>query len=466
MRFGVLDGARLSDEETIRVERSFDHEAVRPPALPSLLSFWALSGSGKTTITSQGGGGEVDGNPTGDGERRENVNEEVGSAVAIEGNGNGICVYDKAAAISDVSWWPNGATHLTAFLTRRPFLSHNNITPPRPQRPPLPSPYIPMSPAPFPSEDNFIHGLDYPPDFLSSLPVLLPRPAPHTPIRALSASQFASIHHAASVSHAPDHVLFPFFHGLEGDNEQQKAFFSVSSDTPVIPPRFRGLIWVACEDDDTPSSDDSDDSDVVASDDSDDEHGSDEEDVGQSFGLDMDMDIDTEPDLNQTHKQGPLGSSLTPTPPDLARDTSDLDSAPHMHPVHCRAPRIYTNTAMARDRSASVSSSSSSSSQSLNIASPSTPATSLDSPTPSCMPLGPPSPEPRPRTAPLIAAGFKLRDLLHFNAEGNAEFIPLRVPDGISLRNFDIQMVRVPISSYPCPLAIHLGLFPSNPYPA
>jgi len=29
---------------------------------------------------------------------------------------------------------------------------------------------------------------------------------------------------------------------------------------------------------------------------------------------------------------------------------------------------------------------------------------------------------------------------LHFNAEGNAEFIPLRVPDGISLRNFDIQM--------------------------
>jgi hypothetical protein len=62
---------------------------------------------------------------------------------------------------------------------------------------------------------------------------------------------------------------------------------------------------------------------------------------------------------------------------------------------------------------------------------------------------------------PLIAAGFKLRDLLHFNAEGNAEFIPLRVPDGISLRGFDIQMVRVPTSSCPCPLAIHLGFFPS-----
>ncbi|KAH9041587.1 hypothetical protein EDB85DRAFT_1919127 [Lactarius pseudohatsudake] len=305
-----------------------------------------------------------------------------------------------------------------------------------------------MTPASAPctsSEDNFIQGLDYPPDFLSSLPVLLPRPAPHTPIRALSASQFTSIHHAATASHAPDHVLFPFLHGLEGENEQQKAFFSVTSDTTVIPPRFRGLIWVACEDDDTPSSDDGDDSDVVASDDSDDEHGSDG--GGPSFGLDIDMDIDTELDLDQTHKQGPPSSPHSPSPSgprpkptDLTCNTSDLDTALHMHPVQCRAPRIYTNTTTARDRSASVSSRSSSSSRSLRVPSPSTPATSLDSPTPSCMPLGPPSPEPRPRTAPLIASGFKLRELLHFNAEGNAEFIPLRVPDGISLRNFDIQV--------------------------
>jgi dual specificity MAP kinase phosphatase len=328
-----------------------------------------------------------------------------------------------------------------------------------------------MTPASVPSsEDNFIHGLDYPPDFLSSLPVLLPRPAPHTPIRALSASQFASIHHVATASHAPDHVLFPFLHGLEGENEQQKAFFSVTSDTTIIPPRFRGLIWVACEDDDTPSSDDGEDSDVVASDDSDDEHGGDGGVVGHSFGLDIDMDIDTELDLDQTHKQGPLISThSSPRPIRLACDTSDLDTAPHMHPVHCRAPRIYTNTATARARSASVSSSSSSSSQSLHVPSPSTPATSLDSPTPSCIPLGPPSPEPRPRTAPLMASGFKLRELLHFNAEGNAEFIPLRVPDGISLRNFDIQMVRVSyrmISPRPCPHAIHLRCFQSNPYPA
>ena len=298
-----------------------------------------------------------------------------------------------------------------------------------------------MSSAPVPStEDNVIHGLGYPPDFLSSLSVLLPRPHPHTPIRTLSASQFASIHHTAINSHAPDHVLFPFLHGLEGDNHQQNAFFSVTSDTPVIPPRFRGLIWVACEDDDTPSSDDGDDSDLVASDDSDDEPGSD---MGHSFALDM--DIDTDLDLDHSHRpkapSSPPSTSPSLGPLDPTCD-SDPDNALHMHPVQPRAPRIYTNTALARDRSASASSSSTSSSQSFSMPLPSTPATSIDSPPPSCFPLGPPSPEPQPHTAPLIASGFCPRDLLQQNADGNAEFVPLRVPDGISLRNFDIQLVR------------------------
>ena len=325
-----------------------------------------------------------------------------------------------------------------------------------------------MSSAPLPStEDNVIHGLNYPPDFLSSLPVLLPRPHPHTPIRALSASQFASIHHTAINSHAPDHVLFPFLHGLEGDNQQQNAFFSVTSDTPVVPPRFRGLIWAACEDDDTPSSDDGDDSDVVASDDDsdDDEPGSDGGDMGHSFALDIDMDIDTDLDLDHSPRpEAPSPPSISPSfgPLDPTCDSSDPNNAPHMHPVQPRAPRIYTNTAaLSRDRSASASSSStsSSSSQSLNIPSPSTPATSLpDSPPPSCFPLGPPTPEPRSHSAPLIASGFCPRDLLRQNADGNAEFVPLRVPDGISLRNFDIQLVRVLLCHvlHSCPLFLFL----------
>jgi dual specificity MAP kinase phosphatase len=326
-----------------------------------------------------------------------------------------------------------------------------------------------MSSAPVPStEDNAIHGLNYPPDFLSSLPVLLPRPHPHTPIRALSAPQFATIHHTATNSHAPDHVLFPFLHGLEGDNLQQNAFFSVTPDNPVIPPRFRGLIWVACEDDDTPSSDDGEDSDVIASDDSDDEHGSDGGDVGHSFALDMDMDIDTDLDLDHSHMlEAPNSPSISPS---LRPRNTDTDNATHMHPVQPRAPRIYTNTALARDRSASASSSSTSasSSQSLCMPSPSTPGTSLDSPPPSCFALGPPSPDPQPHQAPLIASGFAPRDLLQLNADGNAEFVPLRVPDGISLRNFEFQLVSVLCHVIHCSLlesarVLHFLLAPALP---
>ena len=303
------------------------------------------------------------------------------------------------------------------------------------------SPYAPST------DDNVIHGLNYPPEFLPSLPVLLSRPAPHTPIRALTASQFATIHHAATTSHAPDHVLFPFLHGLEGDNEQQNAFFAVTPDTPVHPPRFRGLVWVACEDDDMGCSDDAEDLEIIASDDSDDDAASDGGDMGHSFGLDMDMDIDTDLDLDHSHKReapsAPPSTPPSPPPADPACDVPDPDNGPHMHPVQCRAPRIYTNTAVPRDRSISSSSSSASSFQSLSMPSPPTPATSFDSPPPSCIPLGPPSPEPQPRTPPLIASGFKPRELLQLNADGFAEFTPLRVPDGISLRNFDIQLVRV-----------------------
>lgn len=320
------------------------------------------------------------------------------------------------------------------------------------------------------TDDNLIHGLNYPPDFLSSLPVLLPRPAPHTPIRALTASQFATIHHAATTSHAPDHVLFPFLHGLEGDNEQQNAFFSVTPDTPVNPPRFRGLVWVACEDDDMGYSDDAEDSDIIASDDSDDDDAaSDGGDMGHSFGLDMNMDIDTDVDLDHSHKREAPSPPPSPRPTDPACDIPDRDNGHHMHPIQCRAPRIYTNTAVPRDRSISSSSSSASSFQSLSMPSPPTPATSFDSPPPSCIPLGPPSPEPQPRTPPLIASGFKPRELLQLNADGFAEFTPLRVPDGISLRNFDIQLVRVlqhfilhrpsPPFHFPSPsfIAFHVG---------
>ncbi|KAF7423928.1 tyrosine/serine/threonine protein phosphatase pps1 [Pleurotus ostreatus] len=113
------------------------------------------------------------------------------------------------------------------------------------------------------------HGIDYHASFLDSLPTLnaassspsssTAEQVPEQPsiptrkkIRALTASQFASLHLKHILAHPPDTVLFPFLHGLEGDNEAQNLFFGVdeTSETPV--PRYRGLVWVVCEEDLTP----------------------------------------------------------------------------------------------------------------------------------------------------------------------------------------------------------------------
>ena len=61
------------------------------------------------------------------------------------------------------------------------------------------------------------------------LPVLMPRPHPHQPIRALDADAFANLHLEHLTSDVPDSVLFPFLHGLEGDNVHQNSFFAASS---------------------------------------------------------------------------------------------------------------------------------------------------------------------------------------------------------------------------------------------
>lgn len=126
-----------------------------------------------------------------------------------------------------------------------------------------------------------IHGLNYPPTFLESLPVLQPSsfiaqatpatigspsaPAhataatptgappelPYT-IRALTAKQFGEIHNNYLTTHAPDSVIFPFLHGLEGENDQQNAFFATAARVDgacAAVPRFRGLVWVASDED-------------------------------------------------------------------------------------------------------------------------------------------------------------------------------------------------------------------------
>jgi dual specificity MAP kinase phosphatase len=111
--------------------------------------------------------------------------------------------------------------------------------------------------------DAGVHGLSYPPGFLQSLPILLSRPAPHAPIRAITAEQFAEIHKLNAFADPDDAVLFPFLHGIEGSNTSQNSFFANASmrnsaafyahplfqnnNHTVTIPKYRGLIWVRAD---------------------------------------------------------------------------------------------------------------------------------------------------------------------------------------------------------------------------
>ncbi len=99
------------------------------------------------------------------------------------------------------------------------------------------------------------HGVSYPPALLDNLPQIAP------PVRLLSPQVFEKLHLSHITSHPQDHVLFPFLHGLEGENEAQNSFFATApnahethlyTDTQrprVKVPKYRGLVWVVCEED-------------------------------------------------------------------------------------------------------------------------------------------------------------------------------------------------------------------------
>ena len=288
------------------------------------------------------------------------------------------------------------------------------------------------------------HGLVYPPDFLSSLHVLLPRPPPHQPIRALSAKQFAQIHLQSLLTHAPDSVLFPFLHGLEGDNEAQIQFFSSYGRVSrrSILPNYRGLIWVAC-DDDHPEVPQSTHSSPVYSDDDD----LDDDDFSSS---EIECDDDLSPQPFEMDIDHPPSSKLE-------IDTNDLQ---HMHPVHHRTmstasdsqPPVYavdyaySGTNHDR-RPPSASSFAPSSLDSPDSATTDPGAVQLlkDEPgsgTTDASPTGPTSlsPSPPPPTAWTLTSSFRPSELL-VNTQHGPEFVRPRVPDGISLRNFGIQVV-------------------------
>ncbi|KAI0671359.1 hypothetical protein C8Q78DRAFT_766308 [Trametes maxima] len=231
-------------------------------------------------------------------------------------------------------------------------------------------------PSAAPADSATLHGLDYPQSFLDALPVLRPRPEPHQPIRALTTSHFADLHHAHLTSHAPDSVLFPFLHGLEGDNEQQNSFFASARPKGDVP-RFRGLTWVACDEDEE---------DICDVDDLDE----DDDDYSSSSSLDSFGPTDLDEDVPMQLDPSVEGPMMTDCPPPEPLDKMPVSPPP----VPITAGQLPSNSS--------------------SYAKPS-----------------------------LLTSSFRPRELLRTRTDerGAASvFVEPKIPDGISLRNFGIQV--------------------------
>jgi dual specificity MAP kinase phosphatase len=314
------------------------------------------------------------------------------------------------------------------------------------------------------------HGLTYDPSFLPALPILVARPAPHTPVRAITAAEFAEIHLRAQTTHAPDSSIFPFLHGLEGDNIAQNTFFAADATDGqgrLRLPRFRGLIWVAADEGDSDHSDDDDDE-PLSSDDESSEY-SDEFDPAthcaapteDTFGMHMDVDADAEPltatDPNSPphmhpvahrppFRPSPSGATVTATKVHATThgptDILDFAFPPQAHP-HDRRPSNASSTSSLSNSTSSLFDAASVSSASTPPASPAARGSKLPS-THQHHAHSPARHHPRPRKMPLFTSSFKPREILKPGPAGTLEpaFIDAIVPPGISLRNFGIQVVR------------------------
>ncbi|PCH39360.1 hypothetical protein WOLCODRAFT_29498 [Wolfiporia cocos MD-104 SS10] len=222
------------------------------------------------------------------------------------------------------------------------------------------------------------HGLVHDPAFLAALPVLTDRPPPHAPVRRLTAQQFKDVHLKYATSHAPDGVLFPFLHGLEGDNAAQNTFFAADPRAHVVP-RFRGLVWVAADDG-----------------------------AGRHEGLLHDAEDDDEDDedddgFSDASSLESLGTMDIDTP---ATPATGMELDPAI------APGLDADLGQAA-------------------------YTKTPPPAHAYPPLVPPA-----RTAALpavLTSSFRARELLQ-NAGAGRAFVEPRVPEGISLRNFGIQV--------------------------
>ncbi|KAG6335681.1 hypothetical protein ID866_3415 [Astraeus odoratus] len=354
------------------------------------------------------------------------------------------------------------------------------------------------------------HGSFCSPSVCPPAPPALHISPSRAPIPLLPIAEFSRMHLEHATAHPPDSVLFPFLHGLEGDNEAQCSFFASTPSTAasaaaglvqdasgrvIRPPRYRGLVWVLCDEDvqgqlpqigtiPTRWEDDLD-------------YDSDSSDYSSEHG-EPDKDVDfanTAGGCPSVPQPTSAMDTLVTTPDALAMDVDTDPLQPsdggekHMHPV---ALRITTDHAHHDRRhsdasSDSTSTSVSSSSSLANSGSESTSATSLPSP---LSPSGaytkygeeggylseahdsgiafdshsaPPASQgtkapSKPARPPILTSTFLPSQLIqpcesrpdhgsHFLQLADDwedcidwEFKPAVIPEGISLRNFGVQV--------------------------
>ncbi|KAJ3932964.1 MAG: hypothetical protein NXY57DRAFT_893116 [Lentinula lateritia] len=333
-------------------------------------------------------------------------------------------------------------------------------------------------------------------------------PAIHT----LTVSQFKDLHYQHILSHPPDSVLFPFLHGIEGDNEAQNLFFATQgqqavvynrrddNEQPIHPqvnrarvPKYRGMMWVICEDDlENPDKDlrilvhrPSNLSSYASSehyDDSSDSYFDDEDELDDNFddsssdsfvsASQMDLDIqynDGSDDVDDLHHNAGVVEIV-----EIGADDK------HMHPVQHRAlhplPTPIRTTDLPNShhsKSPTTTTTTASGFSSSPLTDNGTePSTALTEPEHSSPPriLGSrhlkhtssSSRKTPPPPPPILTSTFRACDLLrpvrgsetsshskpheytrsgaNQDDDGEWEFVPLHVPEGISLRNFGIQV--------------------------
>ncbi|KAG8964004.1 tyrosine/serine/threonine protein phosphatase pps1 [Tulasnella sp. 408] len=304
-----------------------------------------------------------------------------------------------------------------------------------------------------------VHGLQLAPD---NPQILIQRPAPHAPVRSINAHQLARLVHQYNSADVEDSVLFPFLHGLEGNNIAQNSFFNYArrSDGRVRLPRYRGLVLVRVDE--------------------------------QGLELDIRGNVrksTTDPkDIHHDDDEDDSDDSEAYTD-DEDHVMASLDATLHMHPVAERNQRrpeqLDTHNVVpvvaSNDPSSSMTSASSGSMSSNFFASPTTSSASLSQTSPPTtpnsttdstkmsfssylpanatseaaaqeanssseardrtpVPLPPPHHDVPRRPSHVLTCSFHPDELLTQTPNG-AAFVTPRIPDGISLRNFGIQVV-------------------------